>query len=525
MDIIRPTEMTDAMLTSSTVAEADKAAWAIATAYVAGNQVMVTNHSITATIASNYLASHRGNFVDGNAFFVANATNLLDFVGSDGGYTPYSIELEDSAGKKATGYIAGGGLGKSGNLTEQVLGADVLAEAGKFNRSTDWTWGSGWTIGVRVAVSANGTTVYRNASLVTGQLYYNSWKISPYTSGNAALYLGASTNYYAQRNSAATFTEYGVANGVNVGLNGFSASALTCDDIVVKAVLEPVGAAYGGLHIVNSKNGTYRGWESVESGFNPAQIAKYTISNDEAYHKIYECLVGNTGYFPPRNLTGVSPKWLEIGATNRWKAFDSKYASQTENADSIQYVIEPGSLDSIAFFNLDANSIALVQKQTAGGSTLHSQTITLSGATEAVSLSLHSGYAANELTITITKTGSTAKCGEIVFGLKYNIGKTLVQAGANVGITDYSIFEEDTFGNYTVTARDYSSKGDFQLLLQNTIVDALFELLASYRATPLVFVGYSAYASMILFGYYRNFLITMNSPTTSNMEISIEGLV
>jgi hypothetical protein len=43
MKLIRPTAITDAMLTSSTAPETDHAAWAVGTAYVTGNRVILTS--------------------------------------------------------------------------------------------------------------------------------------------------------------------------------------------------------------------------------------------------------------------------------------------------------------------------------------------------------------------------------------------------------------------------------------------------------------------------------------------------
>jgi len=50
---------------------------------------------------------------------------------------------------------------------------------------------------------------------------------------------------------------------------------------------------------------------------------------DTGIHKIYESLLAsNLNHYPPDNLTGVTPWWLEISATNKWKAFDGKVGSQ-----------------------------------------------------------------------------------------------------------------------------------------------------------------------------------------------------
>ena len=73
-------------------------------------------------------------------------------------------------------------------------------------------------------------------------------------------------------------------------------------------------------------------------------------------HKIYESIAGaNAG-----NQPDITPlKWLLLGATNRFRAFDKLLSDQAERSDNISYVIDNGGvgIDSVALFNLDAASV------------------------------------------------------------------------------------------------------------------------------------------------------------------------
>ena len=77
--------------------------------------------------------------------------------------------------------------------------------------------------------------------------------------------------------------------------------------------------------------------------------------------KVYESLsAGNVGNYPPLDVLETVPKWLEVSATNRWKAFDNKVGTQTSQATSITYKITPGQVfDSIAFLNLEAATVQI----------------------------------------------------------------------------------------------------------------------------------------------------------------------
>ncbi len=360
MKVIVPLEITDDIFWGSNVAETDYSEWAEGSTYGDGDNVIISSHSLTATVGSAYLASHRGNFIDGNAFFIIDSTDLSLFEGDDVGNTPYKITLTDSAGKTAVGYIAAGGNGLRYSLT--------LIDDGSFSKketaSSPWTRGAGWSLATAKAVSTNGELLYQDANLVEWQLYRASIEVTAYTSGKVSLYYGSSTNDFNERTSATTFYEYAMSDGgsENFGANGFGASALTIDNLWVKEVLEPPKITSGGIHIVSERNGLYRAWASIESGFDPREIATYLIEKcGKNYHTCYESLKGsNTGNFPPQNLTGGDPYWKELESTNRWQVFDDKINSQTTGTTVIRYVLQPGAIDSVAFFNLDATTVDII---------------------------------------------------------------------------------------------------------------------------------------------------------------------
>jgi hypothetical protein len=126
------------------------------------------------------------------------------------------------------------------------------------------------------------------------------------------------------------------------------------------------------------------------------------------------------------------------------------------------------------------------------------------------------------VTVIVTYTAGTAKCGEIVMGLKFEIGS--MKYGPSIGIIDYSIKEVDAFGNYSITTRAYSKRMSCDLKVKNTIVDEVVRQLALYRSTPVVYVGSEDYSSLIIYGFYKSFEIVMPYPTFSECSIEIEGL-
>lgn len=250
-----------------------------------------------------------------------------------------------------------------------------------------------------------------------------------------------------------------------------------------------------------------------------------------ALHKIYERLVAGTTATAPESDT---TNWIEVGPTNRWKMFDTSVESQTTQAESIVVVLTPGVLaDQLALLNLDANSVRV---QVAG--TSYDQTISLKSRVvrnwydyyfepfvykaEVVftGLPLRLG---NVITITISKTGSTAKVGACVLGLSKVIGGTSL--GAAAGIIDYSTKSANTFGNTTVVKRAYSKRMNVSLWVAASKVDEVQRLLADYRATPLVWVGAgNLYGALIVYGFYKSFEIVIAYPNHALCSLQIEGL-
>jgi hypothetical protein len=152
---------------------------------------------------------------------------------------------------------------------------------------------------------------------------------------------------------------------------------------------------------------------------------------------------------------------------------------------------------------------------------LYEETITLNGNTEAVSLDITT-YSDPRLWIVINKSGDTVLCGEIVVGNSYNLG-TLLYA-PTIGILDYSVKSVDDFGNYSVTERAYSTRASFDLIAENTEIDALFNKIAEIRATPVVYVGSETHLSLVVYGYYKEFSLVIPYKNYSTYSLDVEGL-
>lgn len=306
-----------------------------------------------------------------------------------------------------------------------------------------------------------------------------------------------------------------------------------------KIVLSTTGALPPGLtagtiyHIVAVAADTFK--LSETAGGQPiittgTQSGTHTATTE--LHKIYESLqAGNIGHYP--TLAASSTWWLDVGATNRWKMFDTAYNSQSEKADTIVVVLTPGEVvNSVALLNLEAASVTVAQ--TVSGFT---RTITLNShpvlnwydwyyeelirESEAVFTNVPP-YATGVLTITIDNTGGTAKIGVLIIGKARELGST--QWEPTRTINDYSVTDEDAFGNVTLVQRSYSKRLNVEFRVADGAESEVTRLLQEFRATPMVFVGSEDYSMTIIYGFLGAWEVPI-SITGKNANLTIKGLI
>jgi len=210
-----------------------------------------------------------------------------------------------------------------------------------------------------------------------------------------------------------------------------------------------------------------------------------------ATHKVYESVsvADHSGNYPPTDILAAVPKWMEVSATNRWKAFDEKIGSKAIQTTSVTYQFTIPLIDSIALLGLVATSVHV----TITGIS-YDETFDLIDNTgvydwytyffeeiirkeDLVIFDLPEAYG-EVLEITITNTGSDAEVGEIVIGNATTLGTT--RTSPSIGIVDYSIKSTDTFGNITVVERAFSKKLECDIIIDNTELDDIYNLFANY---------------------------------------------
>lgn len=252
-------------------------------------------------------------------------------------------------------------------------------------------------------------------------------------------------------------------------------------------------------------------------------------------HRVWEALTTTT---KEPGVSGSENDWLDAGATNRWRMFDNKVGTQTVRIDGIEVVIEQDDfVDAVSLLNILANAIRVTVTDPNEGEVYQKQIETLdAGAPDwweyffdpltrmsDVVFDDLPPYAGVQVKVEALITeGEEARIGTLTMGSVFQIG--CARWGSSVGIRDFSIKEQDEWGNTFIQQRDYSKRAEFDLIIETPRVDMVQAELAKLRSTACVYIAHRKFTSTIVYGFYRELMTVLATPPVSECTLTIEGL-
>lgn len=295
-------------------------------------------------------------------------------------------------------------------------------------------------------------------------------------------------------------------------------------------IMEPVTVAEANLVSSNVPETDHPAWSSATT----YGLADRVIRN----HRVYESVqAGNTNHDPATDAT--STWWLNVSATNRWKAFDGGLSDPVTQAGDVSYVLSfSKTADCVALFGLNAETVRVEITDPVEG-VIHDQTYPLISSEE-----VHDGwtycfaeftystelvvrdlpfYSGTELEITVHSTGPT-EVGEILIGVDHYIGKTLVDT--SIGLQDYSVKERDAWGAMQIVERGFTRTVDYRFSFATEDAQRIQRIMSRIRARVAVFSGGDGAAQygLNIPGFYKDFSV----PLTSNVSfgsLEVESLI
>jgi hypothetical protein len=253
-------------------------------------------------------------------------------------------------------------------------------------------------------------------------------------------------------------------------------------------------------------------------------------------HRIYEAVTGSTGVNP---ATDDGTYWLDVGATNRWRAFDGRISDPVTKAGSITYSFTMSSvITAMAFFGLSAASAQVVVTDPVDGVVFNETQSLVDGEPvvdwwtyfyEAISyrpsalFDVVPGNIGNVIAVTVTSAGTTL-VGQIVLGVNRSLGESV--AGTQVGILDFTTVSRDDFGSATIVERPYADEVGFQFAVLTADVSRVRNLLSRLRARPAVYYagGGTTPFGTTVFGVRGAFRVPLNAGDVSFASLEVEGL-
>ena len=265
-----------------------------------------------------------------------------------------------------------------------------------------------------------------------------------------------------------------------------------------------------------------------------------------ATHRVYQCLIAGVNATSPHlSLTGTTPRWQDIGPTNRWAAYDGEISTASTQVSSVQWVLRPGIITAICCYGLQGGGINISYKDAPGGTVVRNfdQALYLPPVdfwdyrfggvrqrTKALCADL-TPYVDAEVTITVTADGGgTAKVGMIAFGdLRTLVGQENrggTQYDASVKPISSSYVAFDAFKKLTIKRRP--STTDMQISVVMPIEDAnpALSTMQEVLDVPVAIIGsdFDDYSGLNVFGLTSSSL-SYPGPKRAQLNIDVIGLI
>lgn len=257
------------------------------------------------------------------------------------------------------------------------------------------------------------------------------------------------------------------------------------------------------------------------------------VVTDPATHRLFKSVQpGNLGHALDDPLW-----WFDNGPSNRWAMFDQKTGTVTTRAREVAVDIDvTGRIDAIGLLNLSAAAVNVTMSDGAGE--VYNEDFSLVSTagiadwwsyffepivrkTDLVIEDLPN-VANPTLSVSLTDPAGDVSIGQCLPVLTRTLGGT--RFGSELGIRSYSLFEEDTFGNWTFVRRGYAKTSNLSAYIERDYVDQVFNLLAGIEGEPVLMIGSGIYASAAMFGIFRNWKIVIERPTESLLSATFQGV-
>jgi hypothetical protein len=255
-------------------------------------------------------------------------------------------------------------------------------------------------------------------------------------------------------------------------------------------------------------------------------------------HSIYENVLAGANSGLPEN---TPTRWLLVGPTNRGAMFDLLRNSQTVAASPLTVQLSPGRrINSLALLGVEAGSATV--SMTVGGEVVYSVTRNMSRRTTTTWSEYFYGefifkpnlilfdlplFSNSTVTITLTSTTGSVKCGACVIGTAVDIGSAEYTAESDA--LNFSKIDRDTFGNAVLIPRRSVPKTQQTLFLDKEGVNKVIDVREKLNAVPAVWSGLDDdqdgyFDALLILGIYKQFTVNLAYPDYAKVTLQLEEI-
>lgn len=259
----------------------------------------------------------------------------------------------------------------------------------------------------------------------------------------------------------------------------------------------------------------------IELSWQPEKTyAKADRANIYGYE--YKSLIdGNYGNIPYSNPSS----WTRVGAENSWDMFDELLGSSTQAQGVLDVALWIEDSTTIAVMGLTGVDTVQVSLSAGPGQSIYWQQTFVTTGKRQIIVSFPEGTALAEVRLT-NLLGGTLQVGSLVWGSTQSLGA--VRYGARAGIKDYSRKDTNEFGDTVFVQRAYAKTLSCTLEIEKADLAQVQSSLEELRATPALWIGSTDAdfsQSLVVYGFYRDFYVSVDYPNKSLCSLELEGLI
>lgn len=258
-------------------------------------------------------------------------------------------------------------------------------------------------------------------------------------------------------------------------------------------------------------------------------------------HRIYQCAVAHTATnivadYPENNLTGTAPRWVLVGATNKWAAFDGvvNTKSLANAADNVlSWTLTPESrFSDVALYGVEAAQVRV--RVTVDGVIKYDQSTNMRmrntrswsewfnkpiAFRRAVAFGDIPVYRGAVLEIIATWEGNRPSVGDIQIGRADLVGE--VQDEPGVSFEDYSVVTKNRWGDTTFTPGKTVRIIDIDVFVDNENASEVDRILRSAASAGRGFIIDDRFDHLNCFGYVvdSDSILRINDGSMFNIKI------